>query len=261
VAQNVLRVTADNPSVMTYHGTNTYLIDTDEGVYVLDPGPASDQSHLKWLVEYLGGIAAGIILSHHHSDHFGLVPQLKAELDVPVFAYEIFADDTFRPDVGLKDGDVVAGMKVLHTPGHASDHLCFSMDNGVLFSGDHVMGWNSSIVSPPDGDMTAYFAQLQRLLERSDTLYLAGHGPSVTDPLPYVRQLLNHRVRREQGIIEALQSGAITSKELASKLYHKTDPNLAEAALRNVEAHLLKLKSDVIAKQNAAGGWMLAGNL
>jgi len=185
VAPGVLRLVANNPTPMTYHGTNTYLIEGKGGVYVLDPGPANDEAHAKAIIEAVGVRAAGIIVSHHHSDHFGLVPYLQQVLNVRVFASASFADDTFRPDVALQDGDEVTGLQVLHTPGHASDHLCLGRDDGVLFTGDHVMTWNSSIVIPPDGNMGSYCAQLERLATRDDKLYLPGHGPPLADPIPY----------------------------------------------------------------------------
>jgi glyoxylase-like metal-dependent hydrolase (beta-lactamase superfamily II) len=257
VAPGILRVTADNPSMMTYHGTNTYLIESQGRYYVLDPGPASDQLHLDWLVEFLKGRAAGIILTHHHSDHFGLAPQLRAQLEVPVFAYAVFADDTFKPDVELDNGDTFAGLEVLHTPGHASDHICVARNDGVLFTGDHVMGWNSSIVMLPDGDMAEYCTQLRRLLERTDSLYLPGHGPAVADPLPYTRRLLDHRVRREREIIAALAERPQSEDELAPRLYRKSDPWLAKAALRNLQAHLDKLLREGVVLRDAAGYWEL----
>lgn len=257
VASGVNRMVANNPSKMTYHGTNTYLIEAEDGIYVLDPGPASDQEHLKYLMHFVGDRAAGIILTHHHSDHFGLAPQLRAILNVPVYAYEIFADDTFQPDHGLKDGEKVAGLAALHTPGHASDHLCLAMDDGTLFTGDHVMSWNSSIVAPPDGNMAAYCAQLERLLRRSDTLYLPGHGPPLSDPLPYTKRLLENRERREQAIISALRNGPVTAEVLSHTLYRKTDPHIAWAAQRNVEAHLAKLQHEGLVTQTATNEWLL----
>lgn len=257
VAPGIRRITANNPSKMTYHGTNTYLVEGAEGIYVLDPGPSSDQSHLKRLLQLVEGAAVGIILTHHHSDHFGLTPQLRAELDVPVFAFEIFADDTFEPDVKLRDGDSVSCLQALHTPGHASDHLCFFRDDGVLFTGDHVMTWNSSIVAPPDGDMGSYCVQLQRLLSRDDKLYLPGHGPPLRNPLPYTQQLLRHRMTRENAIIQALSDHPQDEEQLANSLYRKSDPHLARAAQRNVEAHLIKLMHEGRVSQGPSRKWFL----
>lgn len=240
VAPRIRRMVAANPSIMTYRGTNTYLIDSDDGLFVLDPGPAQDEAHIEALAEAARGLA-GIIVSHHHSDHFGAVPRFREMTGVPVYAFANFNDDTFLPDIPLRDGDRVAGLEVLHTPGHASDHLCFARADGLLFSGDHVMGWNSSIVKRPDGDMAAYCAGLERLLARPDSLYLPGHGPAVADPHPHVQGLLDHRVRRESAILAAIAAQPASAPDLARRLYAKADPHLAWAAERNVEAHLHKL--------------------
>ena len=244
VLPGIRRLVAANPGPFTYHGTNTYLFEAEGGLFVLDPGPAEDEAHFALLLRESAAGLAGIVVSHHHSDHFGAVPRLRTATGAPVYASSLFADDTFQPDVPLDEGDTVAGLEVLHTRGHASDHLCFSRPDGLLFSGDHVMGWNSSIVSPPDGSMSDYVVQLQRLLDRSDTLYLPGHGPPLADPLPYVRHLLGNRLRREAEILAAVALAPMTTAELATQLYAKADARLAWAAERNVGAHLQKLESE-----------------
>ncbi|SFZ86236.1 Glyoxylase, beta-lactamase superfamily II [Devosia enhydra] len=242
VAPGVSRMVAANPGLMTYHGTNTYLIKTDGGRFILDPGPAQDRQHLD-VIARLEDVA-GIIVSHHHADHFGAVEALRAVTGLPVYAFERFADDAFLPDILLRDGDRVGGLEVLHTPGHASDHLCLARNDGLLFSGDHVMGWNSSIVPLPDGDMGDYCRNLTRLLERDDRLYLPGHGPAIIDPQPHVRRLLDHRLKREAEILSAIASQPQAPADLSRRLYDKADPHLARAALRNVEAHLKKLEGE-----------------
>ncbi|MGX9182138.1 MBL fold metallo-hydrolase [Mesorhizobium sp. BHbdii] len=241
---------AANASQMTYHGTNTYLIEAPHGLYVLDPGPAEDERHFDAMVSTLGGRGAGIIVTHHHSDHFGAVSRLQKETGLKVYASAFFADDTFRPDSPLSDGDRVAGLAVVHTPGHASDHLCFRRDDGVLFSGDHVMAWNSSIVMLPDGDMAAYCRQLERLISAKDRLYLPGHGPPLTDPIPYTRKLLEQRVQREDAIWRQIAKASATAGEISRTLYRKTDKRLAWAAERNVEAHLDKLAKEGHARRD-----------
>lgn len=249
VAEGVSRLVANNPSLMTYHGTNTYLIERDEGLYVLDPGPVSDENHFNTILEKFAARPAGIIVSHHHSDHFGSVPRLKAVTGAPVYASRVFADDTFRPDVNLDDGDEVAGLLTLHTPGHASDHLCFARNHdGLLFSGDHIMTWSSSMVMLPDGDMYAYCAQLERLIARADKLCLPGHGPVIEDPAPYAQRLLEHRKKRDEDILVAIAAMPATPDDLARRLYGKQNPSLAWAAERNVEAHLGKLEREGRAK-------------
>ena len=238
VALDVWRAVAANPSKMTYHGTNTYFLDTSQGMFVLDPGPGEDEDHLNLILRIAGEKLAGIVVSHHHSDHFGLVPRLKAITGAPVYAFRRFADDTFLPDVLLDDGDHLADYEILHTPGHASDHVCLARDDGLVLTGDHAMTWNSSIVSPPDGNMADYFRQLQRLIDRDDRLYLPGHGPPMLDPAPYVSRLLANRRHREQQILDAVRAGRGSPEDLAKRLYRKADPRLARAARRNVEAHL-----------------------
>lgn len=247
VADGILRAVANNPSIMTCHGTNSYLIETSQGDFLLDPGPAEDQTHLEALCQSLALRGAGILVSHHHSDHFGLVGLLKNRTGLPVYASEVFAGDTFVPDVPLKDGDSISGLEVLYTPGHASDHLCFARD-GVLFTGDHVMSWNSSIVRVPDGNMKDYIAQLARLIARKEVLCLPGHGPPLPRPRRYMERLLGNRVRREKDIRAMLEHGPSTVAAIARDLYAKQDPQLVLAAECNVEAHLRKLEEESTAR-------------
>lgn len=244
VAPGISRLVANNPSKMTYHGTNAYVIDTPAGTYVLDPGPVDDEAHFNALVAALEKQPAGIIVSHHHADHFGAAPRLKAATGLPILASRLFADDSFRPDIALDDGDMVGDLTVMHTPGHASDHLCFSREDGVAFTGDHIMTWSSSMVRIPDGDMQAYCDQLQRFLECEHDLYLPGHGPPLPDPLPYTRRLLEHRERRDNSILKSITKRPTTTQKLSQTLYGKTDVHLAWAAERNVEAHLEKLSNE-----------------
>ncbi len=258
VAEHVTRIVANNPSKMTCHGTNTYIVDTSEGLFVIDPGPAEDEAHLDAVLQGLGKGAAGILVTHHHSDHFGAAPALREKTGVPVYVSSAFPDDAFEPDVRLEDGEIIAGLTVLHTPGHASDHICFATPDGLLFSGDHVMSWNSSIVSPPDGNMRDYCHQLQRLIDRDDKVYLPGHGPVVKDPIPYVERLLENRMRREAQILDHISSKPDTVKGIAAEIYRKSDPHVAWAAERNVIAHLEKLLSEnVVLKSGDL--WMRSG--
>ena len=243
VLPGVSRIVADNPSRMTYHGTNTYLLEGDDGVTVLDPGPDS-AAHVADIVRLAPGPIVRILLSHTHRDHFGAVAALKQQTGAPTLGWHQSADDAFTPDVKIHDGETVVGMEAVFTPGHAADHLCFARPDGVLFSADHVMGWSSSIVSPPGGNMADYFASLQRLLARSETTYLPGHGPALTDPHPYVTALLDHRIARENAIAAALEKGPNTSVGLVESLYSKIDPILKMAAERNVLAHLMKLQGE-----------------
>jgi glyoxylase-like metal-dependent hydrolase (beta-lactamase superfamily II) len=252
VMPGVRRVVADNPGRMTYHGTNSYLIeDSEGGLSLLDPGPAS-AAHVAALVEAGAGRIRRILLTHSHADHLGATAALKAAVQAPVYAWHASADATFAPDVGLRDGDTVAGLTAVFTPGHAADHLCFAWGDGILFSGDHVMGWSSTIVSPPLGDMAAYLDNLALLLERADRLYLCGHGPPLPDPHPYLHSLIAHRQRREAGILQAVSIHPATTADLMTRLYGKADPVLQRAAERNVLSHLLKLRDEGKVAQDGA---------
>jgi len=244
VAEGIQRMVANNPGKMTYYGTNTYLIDTTEGRFVIDPGPVEDHDHFEAIVANLGPNPTGILITHHHSDHFGAAPALRERTALPVYVSRVFPDDAFEPDGYLDDGDVIGGLTVLHTPGHASDHLCFSRPDGILFSGDHMMSWNSSIVSPPDGNMRDYCTQLQRLIDRDDKICLPGHGPVLRDPRPYIQRLLGNRMRREAEILAHLSKTPDTIQNIAASVYKKSDPHIAMAAERNAAAHLEKLLSE-----------------
>ena len=241
VLPGISRIVASNPGRMTYHGTNTYLIEDADGVTLLDPGPDLPE-HVADILRLSPGPIVRILLSHTHRDHLGATAALKAATGAATWGWQRSADTNFVPDHGIADGDIVAGMQAVFTPGHAADHICFARPDGVLFSADHVMSWSSSVVSPPGGDMAAYFASLRLLLERQDRCYLPGHGPKLADPQPYVTALLDHRIAREESIAAALQSGPATTKGLVEALYSKVDPILKMAAERNVLAHLLKLQ-------------------
>lgn len=242
-APGISRVVARNPSVMTYHGTNTWFIDGPDGLTVIDPGPDNPE-HLEATLRAGAGRIARIVMTHTHSDHVGNTAALKAATNAPTYGYHTPEAAHFTPDVPLDDGDEVAGLTAVFTPGHAADHLCFAAPNGILFSGDHVMGWNSSIVNPPKGNMIAYFNSLQRLLDRPETTYFAGHGPKLTTPHPFVRDLLAHRIRREKSIAAKLTTTPTTPSSLTDALYSQTHPWLRQAAERNVVAHLLKLEQE-----------------
>lgn len=252
IRAGVRRLVAPNPGPMTYHGTNTFLIDpppsgnTDSGsagVIVLDPGPDSAE-HVAATLDAAAGKVSLILLSHTHADHLGATAALRAATGAPVAAFHTPMVPEFIPDIRLEHGAEIAGFHALHTPGHAADHLCFAWREGVLFSADHVMAWSTSIVSPPGGDMAAYFASLRLLLERRDTLYLPGHGPALDDPHPYVRDLLAHRMARENAIASMLARGPASTERLMETLYSQLNPMLRRAAERNVLAHLLKLENE-----------------
>jgi glyoxylase-like metal-dependent hydrolase (beta-lactamase superfamily II) len=248
VLPGIRRLVARNPSVMTYLGTNTYLIDGPEGLTVLDPGPEDDE-HVADILRAAGETKIErLVLTHTHSDHLGATAKLQAATGAKTYGYRVSAKRGFSPDGKLDDGDAVAGLKAVFTPGHAADHLSFEffVPGGpkILFSGDHVMSWSSSIVSPPDGDMVAYYKSLNLLLARDEVFYAPGHGPLLPEPRRLVAELLAHRQHREASILAALREREWSVAELAEHLYHKTDYRLKMAAERNVLAHLLKLEHE-----------------
>lgn len=247
VLPGIDRVVAANPGPMTYFGTNTYLIDTAEGLVVLDPGP-NDAAHVEAVVRVTGGQVALILISHTHHDHVGAAAALQQATGAPTAGFRDSAVATFEADIKLADGDTIAGMLAIHTPGHCSDHLCFALrgqgGEKILFSADHVMSWSSSVVSPPDGNMADYFNSLRILLDRDDDVFLPGHGPKLPDPRALVRDLLDHRTARERAIATALGQGPANTYTLMDTLYSQVDPRLRRAAERNVLAHLQKLEGE-----------------
>jgi glyoxylase-like metal-dependent hydrolase (beta-lactamase superfamily II) len=248
VLPGIRRIVANNPGPMTYHGTNTYLIETAEGLAVLDPGPEDHPEHIEAIMRATGGKVALILVSHTHHDHVGAVPALQQATGARTAGYEASALESFRPDIGLTTGSTIAGMTAIHTPGHAADHVCLSLrgQNGqrILFSADHVMSWSTSVVSPPGGDMRAYFRSLEMLLDRDDDVFLPGHGPPLAQPRELVREMLKHRMAREEVIAVKLADGPANTYTLMDTLYSQVHPRLRRAAERNVLAHLLKMEEE-----------------
>ena len=272
----IAMILAPNASPMTWWGTNTWLIGT-ERLAIIDPGP-QDTSHLKAILAGISGRPVDYILvTHAHVDHSPLAKALSRETGAPILAFgsasagqephmKALADtglagggegvDTdFAPDRTLGDGDCieVSGrrLQAIHTPGHMSNHLCFAWDTPgktpALFSGDHVMGWASSLVSPPDGDLTAFMSSCQKLARRKDRIYYPGHGAPITDPAARLAWLISHRRSRESQITELLQEGSQSAHSLTSRIYTDVKPALLPAAERNVLAHLIDLSQRNIA--------------
>jgi glyoxylase-like metal-dependent hydrolase (beta-lactamase superfamily II) len=243
VASGIRRIVAPNAGPMTYHGTNTWLLDEPDGVVVIDPGPDA-AAHVAAILAATGGQVARILLTHTHPDHLGATAALQAATGASVSAWAKPWVRGFAPTHGIADGERIGSLTALHTPGHASDHLCFACDDGVVFTGDHVMSWSTSIVSPPDGDMAAYMASLRSLLARDDRLYLPGHGPPLPEPAALVRGMLSHRIAREAAVLRALEAGPRTEADLVEALYTGLAAHLVPAARRSILAHLRKLEAD-----------------
>ncbi len=242
VHPGVRRMVAPNPGPMTYHGTNTWLVDEPDGLTVIDPGP-DDPAHIGAIAA--SGPVARIVLTHTHPDHVAGAPALRAATGAAIHGWGAPWAEGFVPDVAIEDGAQLGRLTALHTPGHASDHVCFALGGtGVLFTGDHVMSWSTTVVSPPDGDMGAYMTSLRLLLGREDTLYLCGHGPPLPDPRPMVRGMLAHRAGRESSILAVLARGTASVDELTAAMYAGLESHLLGAAKRTVMAHLEKLERE-----------------
>jgi glyoxylase-like metal-dependent hydrolase (beta-lactamase superfamily II) len=259
VAPNIRRLIAHNPGPFTYTGTGTYVVGRGR-VAVIDPGPALPR-HVDALLAALGGEEiAHILVTHTHLDHSPATKRLVELTSAPTFGFgphargrhraddevEEGADWEFVPDHVLEDGDVLEGqsyaLEALHTPGHCSNHLCFeSKDDKTLFSGDHVMGWSTTVVVPPDGDMGQYMAQLRRLLSRDDARYLPTHGAPVEDPKPLVAALVKHREAREQQVLACVRDGVGKIEAMVERMYVGVPRQLYPAAARSVFAHVLYL--------------------
>lgn len=259
VAPDVARLTVNNPSAFTFHGTNSYIVGRDT-LAVIDPGP-EDESHLAALVAAIGERPVShILISHTHRDHAPLARRLKAltgALTVaegphrpsrPLHAGEAnpfseSSDMDFTPDIVIGDGETVSGdgwaLTAIHTPGHTANHAAFALEgSGVVFSADHVMAWATTIVAPPDGAMGDYMASLEKLLARDDRLYLPGHGGAIREPASFLRGLRTHRRMRERAIRERISAGDRSISEMVKAIYRDTDPRLHGAAALSVLAHI-----------------------
>jgi glyoxylase-like metal-dependent hydrolase (beta-lactamase superfamily II) len=252
----IARVLAHNPSAFTYYGTQTYLIGNDE-LAVIDPGPDLPE-HLDALEQAIAGRRiAAIMCTHTHRDHSPAARPLAERAGASVVGCAPLAletvgpradasfDGDYAPDRVLADGDNVEidgeMITAVATPGHTSNHLCFAF-RGALFSGDHVMGWSTTVVVPPDGDMAAYMQSLDKLRKRDDRVYYPAHGPAVTNPQQYARHLLGHRMQREKQIIGLIREQARDIPDIVAKAYPGLDPRLTVAAGGSVLAHLIDLE-------------------
>ena len=270
ICNNVRVLTAPNPGPMTFLGTNTYIIGSKSDICILDPGPNIDKHYkvLKALLEKEKG--SHILVSHSHMDHSSMAKRLSKEFAIPIYAHGKILnsrseyvkkilqsskelgglegiDKDFSPDVYLSGGEVLTGrdwsLEVIYTPGHLSDHLSFSLEKErVLFSGDIVMGWTSTLISPPDGDVGHYYISLEKLLKRSEDLYFPGHGDKIDNARKYVAKLKKHRLKREIQILGLLREKKVSSIELAKFIYAGLSDFVVIAGTRNVLAHLINLR-------------------
>ena len=254
----VARVLAPNPSPFTFTGTQTYVVGSSD-VAVIDPGP-DEADHLTALTAAIAGRPlVAIVCTHTHRDHSPAAQPLRAMTGAPVIGCapltldddgpraDAAFDAAYRPDRILADGERLAGegwtLEAVATPGHTSNHLCFALvEEQALFTGDHVMGWSTSVISPPDGDMADYMRSMQRLLERQDTIYYPAHGEPIDNPQRLVRGMIGHRKQREGQILRFLErNGDSLIPDMVAEMYKGVDPRLHPAAGRSVLAHLIDL--------------------
>jgi glyoxylase-like metal-dependent hydrolase (beta-lactamase superfamily II) len=252
----IARVLAHNPSAFTYYGTQTYLVGTSK-VAVIDPGP-DEPEHVDALVGAVGGRdLLAILCTHTHRDHSPAARPLSERTGAPIIGCAPLAletvgpradasfDGDYEPERVLGDGDSIQvdGRKLIAvaTPGHTSNHLCFAWGS-ALFTGDHVMGWSTTVVVPPDGDMAAYMQSLDKLRKRDDRIYYPAHGQAVTNPKQYVRHLVGHRMQRERQILKLVGQKPRDIPDIVTNAYPGLDPRLVTAAGGSVYAHLLDLQ-------------------
>ncbi len=269
VAPRVRAIVANNPGPFTFKGTNSYIVGRGK-VAIVDPGP-DDDTHIAALLDAVRNeTVTHIFVTHTHRDHSPAVPKIKAATGAKVYAQgphrlarplhigetrrlDASADMDFRPDIALADGEVVSGdgwtMEALATPGHTANHMAYALrEADLLFSGDHVMAWSTTIVAPPDGAMSDYMASLEKFGRRPEPLYLPGHGSAVRDAPRFVRFLVRHRQGREASIMHRLAKGAADIPTLVKAVYIGLDQHLVGAASLSVLAHL----EDLVARGTVA---------
>lgn len=284
----VRRVLAPNPSPYTYTGTQTWLVGNRNEIAVIDPGPVGSglsagdpahdaiahkdingEGHVDAILAAVGNAQiTAIICTHTHRDHSPAAAPLKAMTGAPIIGCaplmlsdngprsDSAFDADYAPDTILSDGDAVSGdgwtLEAITTPGHTSNHICYALrESGALFTGDHVMKWSTSIVSPPDGNMNDYMHSLNKLYERDDKVYYPAHGPAVEKPRQLVRGMIGHRKSRERQILKILEAGPSKIPAMVDQMYKGLDPRLKGAAGRSVLAHLYDLQSKDQAKENS----------
>jgi len=269
----VRRVLAPNPSPFTFTGTQTYIVGTGD-VAVIDPGPAIEE-HVEALLAAVGGErVSAIVCTHTHRDHSPATRPMQQATGAPIIGCAPLSlddegpradaafDPDYAPDRVLEHGEALEGegwtLEAVATPGHTSNHLCLALpEERALFTGDHVMGWSTTIVSPPDGDMTAYMASLAKLQDRDDLVYYPAHGPAVDTPRKLLRGLILHRRQREAQILGELRKGEERIAPMVARLYRQIDARLHPAAERSVLAHLIDLRARGLVVQEGEA-WRIA---
>lgn len=259
VAPMIRRVVARNPGPFGFRGTATFILGEGK-VAMIDPGPLIDE-HVETLKTCIPGEEVShILVTHTHNDHSPAAAPLKKWCGAPTYGFgphgsgrfeqgievEEGGDHDFEPDFQVRDGDVLEGdgwsVECVHTPGHTSNHICYHLQEAkAFFPGDHVMGWSTTIVSPPDGDMADYMASLQKLLTRDDGVYWPTHGPSIEEPRAYITALCTHREERENQVLDCLVRGIDQIADMVPQIYQGLDPKLLTAAARSVFSHVIKL--------------------
>lgn len=258
VSPLIRRVIANNPGPFTYVGTGTYIVGQG-AVAVIDPGPAMEEHLEAILGATKGEQITHIFLTHHHLDHSPLAAPLAARTGAKVYGcplrtvhgpaevqMEAGDDDAFRVDVTVCGGGVFEGegwtIEAIPTPGHTSNHICYGLkEENALFCGDHIMGWSTTVISPPDGDMGAYFASLEDIKARGFSTLWPTHGPPIREPGPFIEAYIAHRRAREAQILNALEGGMTRIREMVLVLYKDVDPRLHPAAAHSVLAHIIQL--------------------
>ena len=273
VSPLIRRVIAENPGPFTYTGTGTYIVGRGQ-VAVIDPGPELP-AHLEAILAATAGERIShIVVTHHHADHSPLAAALKARTGTPIYGCALAApppadtgevrmeaghDLAFAPDVGVCDGAIIPGagwtLEAIPTPGHTSNHVCYALaEENALFTGDHVMGWSTTVITPPDGDMTDYMQSLERIRARGFSTLWPTHGPPVREPGPFLDGYIAHRRAREAQILAALREGPARIGELVPRLYADVDARLHPAAARSMLAHMIDLGRRGLIRANGEPG-------
>ena len=256
----VRRVTARNPGPFTYTGTGVFIIGGGQDVAVIDPGPLLDEHQQALDAALAGKTVTHVLVTHHHIDHSPLAAPLAAKHGCKVYGFgqqpkqpdggevrlEAGDDLLFKPDVEIRCGARFRGsdwsIEAIHTPGHTSNHMCYALsEENTLFSGDHIMGWSTSVVSPPDGHMGDYLRCLNLIKDRGFDIIRPTHGPAITAPGPFVQAYIDHRLKREDQILETLKNGISTIRDIVMVMYADIDKRLHPAAAHSVLAHLIHL--------------------